>query len=124
MRETYSVVDDQGDDVETLTVGFHSADGQRTQTALLSRWRRAEGQEWLRIQAGIGTIDELPLRPLLLEIGQEVGGGLGDPSREFVVFRHTVPLAGFELDELHEPLMMVIAVADELQAKYVAGDTF
>lgn len=96
----------------------------RSQIVFVSRSvARSSGAEWIDISSPIGTFAEIDLSALLKEVeGLICGGiaGLGDK----VVLRHSAPLINLDINELEQPLAMVMNSADNLEKQFGTGDKY
>lgn len=119
VRANYKIAEEKAD---SLALDFGMDDG-RFQRAMVFLTSQGDGTQWVQVESGIGTIDQLPLRPLLDEVGGKICGGLATIGT-LVTFRHAVPLANLDAEEFQRPLAMVTVTADELERKFAGGDTF
>ncbi len=96
---------------------------RRTQTVMLWRMMLPGAEEWVQIESPIGDVVAVDLDRAIDRIGRTVCGGMGKAG-DLVTFRHAVPLANLDPNELERPLELVTATADDLERTLLGGDTF
>jgi len=119
IQNSYKIAKDEGD---VLTLVFDTGGG-RSQVVLVGRNDTGGGIPFATIASAIGSVDELPLGPVLTELSTYVVGGAviyGD----LVMVRHSVPLVNLDVNEFVTPLDLVINAADLLEQRFVGQDKY
>jgi hypothetical protein len=120
VRSTYKIADEKPDAIKLV----FEVGGLRTQVVMLWHLTLAGGrEEWVQIESPIGNVNSIDLRRALDSVGDTVCGGLGRLG-DLVTFRHAVPLANININELEVPLALVTSTADDLERTLVGGDQF
>jgi hypothetical protein len=120
VRSTYKIADEKPDAIKLV----FEVGGLRTQVVMLWHLTLADGrEEWVQIESPIGNVNSIDLRRALESVGDTVCGGLGKLG-DLVTFRHAVPLANININELEVPLALVTSTADDLERTLVGGDQF
>lgn len=120
IRSNYKVAIDEQNHLGMI----FDLDGSRSQTVHL--WKQVlDGglEEWMQIESPVGRLGSANADSLLREVGGMVCGGLATTG-EFLVLRHSVPLANVDINEIERPLKLVLASADRLERIFVGGDEF
>jgi hypothetical protein len=120
VRSTYKIADEKPDAIKLV----FEVGGLRTQVVMLWHLTLAGGrEEWVQIESPIGNVGTVDLRRALDAVGDTVCGGLGKLG-DLVTFRHAVPLANININELEVPLALVTSTADDLERSLVGGDQY
>ena len=110
--------DKANDDLLRLIFSF----GSRSQLVLVSRGAGSQG-DWVQIQSPIGAPPTKKLPDLLRECSTKLCGALvmiGDN----VFLSHSSPVSSFKPDDFDWALKAIVATADDMEAKFVGGDSF
>lgn len=106
-----------------LSMTFETQD-MRSQTALVTLQAiGSNNEEWVTIESAVGEIGKVDLERLIREVGTYVCGGVA-ASGEYVVLRHSAPIADMNTDEFENPLALVTLTADQLEKALVGVDAF
>ena len=118
VRTEYQVTRMERDEIR-LTLKF---DDERRQMVILSKEMLDGRDEWVQIASPCGRAAEVDLRQLLAELGETsvVGGAV--IIGEYVVLRHSLPLANLDINEFVDPLALVAGTADLIEERYVGED--
>lgn len=120
VRRAYPVVRDAG---EELRVRVYFGDEQERAQIVVLAHEILDG-EWVQIATPFARVADVDLLRVLEEAGNTTVVGSIVIMREYVVLRHSVPLANLDLNELVEPLELVAGSGDQLEQKFVGGDDF
>lgn len=108
-------------DGEVLVLELRFREGRR-QKAFVSRSTSSQGAvEWVNVTTPIGRVADLDLTAALDHAGRFACGGLV-ADRGLLLLRYSEPLAKLDLEELAEPLELVIFGADVIQAALTGED--
>ena len=120
VRSTYKIADEKPDAIKLV----FEVGGLRTQVVMLWHLTLAGGpRSGCRSSHRSATSATVDLRRALDAVGDTVCGGLGKLG-DLVTFRHAVPLANININELEVPLALVTSTADDLERSLVGGDQF
>jgi len=120
VRSTYKIADEKPDAIKLV----FEVGGLRTQVVMLWHLTLMGGREdWVQIESPIGPVARIDLNKALDAVGDTVCGGLGKFG-ELLTFRHAVPLANININELEAPLALVTSTADDLEKVLVGGDEY
>lgn len=98
--------------------------GGRSQFVFLFHSRLVGGSEdWVEVQSPVGRVTDVPLRPLMQDVGELVVGG-ALIAGDMILLKHSVPLANLELNDFERPMVLIMHSADDLEKKYVGSDPF
>lgn len=120
VKSGYRVVQESRDELRIL-VRFED---ERSQIVIVHRELLDGESEWVQIATPIGTVHELDVLELLLEMGATTVVGGAVVMGEHVVLRHSLPLADLDAPEFTVPLELIAGSADELEERYVRGDEY
>lgn len=96
----------------------------RSQVVFLWRMSLLDNtEEWVQIESPFGRLGSVDLNGAVRALDETVCGGIGVMG-EFVTVRHAAPLLNLDINELERPLVLVTAMADNLERQFQGGDDF
>jgi len=117
VNKNFKIQKDGGD---SFNIVFDLGDN-RSQLVNVSKAQTKNGDVWVQIYSPVGTIRQDKLNNALEDVDSAICGGLvklGD--KHFV--RHCMLIEDMSADEFSVPLLLITAIADSLEEKYVGGD--
>ena len=105
-----------------LKLIFNTDEG-RSQIVFLWKTTLMDGQEeWVQIESPFADASKVDVTKALTSVGEMAVGGVA-LINGMLFFRHTVPLAGLDVNEEFErPFLLVITSADGLENELGQGD--
>jgi hypothetical protein len=122
VRERFPLAKDEPDHFSLV---FEYEDG-RTQLVTVRHFTPdidGRKQDWLEFSSIFCREGEMHPKAALKRNDGFVVGGIAQRG-EFLIFRHTVPLATLDPEEFELPLHYVARTADQLEATFASGDQF
>jgi hypothetical protein len=120
IKSNYIVQDDSGN---VLTLVFE-VNGGRSQIIVLERQSfKSSDSDWVTVSSPVGKVANINLTLALRKANGYVVGGLTIED-DFLLVRHSAPLANLDANEIVEPMLTLARVADQLEAGLVGGDEF
>lgn len=126
IRQQYKVVRDEPDELR-IRIRFHPQDGEtdeRTQIVVIAREVLDRRDEWIQIATPFARVDEVDVTSVLHEVGHTTVVGGVVIMGEFLVLRHSLPLANLDLNEFVDPLALVTSSAELLEEQLTGRDDF
>ncbi|WP_395245179.1 hypothetical protein ACGGZK_05095 [Agromyces sp. MMS24-K17] len=93
----------------------------RSQIVFVAHDSTGNGTEWIRVNSPIGNVEQIDLKSAAVRLSDKIVGGLviyGD----LVFVTNGVPLENLDTNELVEPMLRVLSIADELEAEFLGTD--
>ena len=97
-------------------------DSGRTQQASITLERMVD-HDWVCISSAFGAVGEVDVTKALEMLDARIFGAIGRDGEVYVV-KHSALLADMDGKELEYPLLLTLAVAEELESKVSLGDKF
>lgn len=97
--------------------------GLRSQIVFVSRSTILEDQEWAVVSSPFAKVGSVDLKTALDEVSNYTVGGLycvGD----LLMVKDAVPLKNLDINELVDPMLLVLHAADFIEKKLGTGDEF
>ncbi|HEY0804514.1 MAG TPA: hypothetical protein VGD84_05600 [Pseudonocardiaceae bacterium] len=120
MRSEYRVVRIEPDQVR-IEVEF---DDERRQHVIMQREVLDHRDEWVQIASPCGKANEVNLSALLTHLGNSTVVGGAVIMGDYVVLRHSLPLANLDINEFVDPMALIAGTADELEEMFTGGDGY
>ncbi|KAA2250964.1 YbjN domain-containing protein [Solihabitans fulvus] len=120
VRAEYQVIAQDRDEIRIL----FEFDDDRSQVVVLAREVLDELHEWVQIASPCALVADVDLKQLLEEVGHTTVAGGAAIMGDHVVLRHSLPLENLDINELVDPMTLVAGSADELEEKFVGGDSY
>ena len=93
----------------------------RSQLVTVGKNHTQNGDVWVQICSPVGVIRQDKLNNALEDIQNAICGGLVKAGDSHFV-RHCMLIEDMSADEFSVPLILITAIADTLEEKYVGGD--
>jgi len=93
----------------------------RSQLVFVGYDKSGADVEWIRVNSPVGPVQQLDLHGAATRLGDKIVGGLviiGD----YVYVTNSVPLQNLDANELVEPMLRVMSIADELEKEMLGTD--
>lgn len=119
VRGKYKVSDEQPNMIKLV----FEIENLRTQVVVLWHITLDGDESWVQIESPFGEIGNINLAHALQQAANMVCGGIG-LFGNLVTYRHAVPLANLNINELERPLALVTATADRLEQALTGGDQY
>lgn len=120
MRSEYRVVRVEPDQVR-IEVEFED---ERRQHVIMQREVMDRRDEWVQIASPCGKANEVNLAALLTHLGESAVVGGAVIMGDYVVLRHSLPLANLDINEFVDPMALIAGTADELEEMFTGGDGY
>lgn len=120
VRTEYRVTRLEPDEVR-IEVEF---DDDRRQTVIMQREILDHREEWVQIASPCGRVTEVNLSALLDHLGSSAVVGGAVIMGDYVVLRHSLPLANLDINEFVDPMSLIAGTADELEEMFTGGDGY
>lgn len=120
MRTEYRVVRLEKDEVR-IEVEF---DDERRQHVIMQREVMDKREEWVQIVSPCGKAAEVNLPALLAHLGEGAVCGGAVIMGDYVVLRHSLPLANLDINEFVDPMTLIAGTADEVEEMFTGGDGY
>lgn len=108
------------DKPSTMGLYFNTGDGRSQMVVLSYKELADDNEEWVQIESPVAKMSEVNATKALELAEDLVCGGLAK-SGDYLVFRHSVPLADMSVEEFESPFRLVIGSADGLEKELTAG---
>ena len=125
IRQQYKVVRDEPDELR-IRIRFQSdpEEEERTQIVVIAREVLDRRDEWIQIATPFARIDEVDVVTVLAEVGHTTVVGGVVAMGEYLVLRHSLPLANLDINEFVDPLALVTSSAEVLEEQLTGRDDF
>ncbi|GAB3567563.1 hypothetical protein GCM10027445_16020 [Amycolatopsis endophytica] len=126
IRQQYKVVRDEPDELR-IRIRFHPEDEEaeeRTQIVVIAREVLDRRDEWIQIATPFAHVDEVDVLGVLTEVGHTTVVGGVVVMGEYLVLRHSLPLANLDLNEFVDPLALVTSSAEMLEEQLTGRDDY
>jgi hypothetical protein len=100
-----------------------NTDDLRSQAVYIFHSPLGNGDQWLQVSSPIGNYDSIDLRACLEEASEYVCGGIALVG-DLVVFRDAVPMSSLDINELVQPIELIVNTADRLERQFANVDRF
>lgn len=120
MRSEYRVIRIQPDEVR-IEVEF---DDERRQQVIMQREVLDRKDEWVQIVSPCGKASDVNLTALLAHLGNSAVVGGAVIMGDYVVLRHSLPLANLDINEFVDPMALIAGTADEVEELFTGGDGY
>jgi hypothetical protein len=110
----------QKEEADYFNMVFDLGDN-RSQLVNVTKAQTKQGDVWVQIYSPVGVIRQDKLNNALEDIDSVVCGGLVKVGDKHFV-RHGMLIEDMSAEEFNVPLLLITAVADSLEEKYVGGD--
>ena len=120
VRTEYRVVKIEPDEIR-IEVEF---DDERRQIVIMQREILDHREEWVQIASPCGRIADVNLPALLDHLGSAAVVGGAVIMGDYVVLRHSLPLANLDINEFVDPMSLIAGTADELEEIFTGGDGY
>jgi hypothetical protein len=100
-----------------------NTDDLRSQAVYIFHSPLGNGDQWLQVSSPIGDYDSIDLRACLEEASGYVCGGIALVG-DLVVFRDAVPMSSLDINELVQPIELIVNTADRLERQFAKVDRF
>jgi hypothetical protein len=127
IRTEYEVIDEGQDEIRLL-IRYPTDDEEptsgRSQSVVVAREILDRREDWVQIASPFARVDQVDLWAVLKEVGSTtVVGGVAIIG-EFLVIRHSLPLIHLDINEFHDPLVLITGTAELLERQFVGTDDF
>jgi hypothetical protein len=119
IENNYKIAADDGDRLSLLC----NVGDMRSQLLIVYSVEQKDGTEWFFIESGIGKVGQVDLLDAARTINGLVCGALA-VSGDYVIVRHSAPVADLNAEEFEKPFWSIAHTADELERRLVGGDSF
>jgi hypothetical protein len=128
VRRGYVVIRDEPDEIR-VRIRFEDRDADvdddvRDQMVVVTREVLDRGDEWAQIATPFARVGEVDLAAVLTEVGDTTVVGSVVVMGDYLVLRHSVPLANLDLNEFTDPMDLVADAAERLEMLFVGRDVF
>ncbi|NIH79173.1 hypothetical protein [Amycolatopsis viridis] len=125
IRQQYKVVRDEPDELR-IRIRFQSdpEEEERTQIVVIAREVLDRRDEWIQIATPFARVDEVDVPAVLAEVGHTTVVGGVVVMGEYLVLRHSLPLANLDLNEFVDPLALVTSSAELLEEQLTGRDDY
>ncbi|MDQ0379767.1 hypothetical protein [Amycolatopsis thermophila] len=125
IRQQYKVVRDEPDELR-IRIRFQSdpEEEERTQIVVIAREVLDRRDEWIQIATPFARVDEVDVVGVLAEVGHTTVVGGVVVMGEYLVLRHSLPLANLDLNEFVDPLALVTSSAELLEEQLTGRDDY
>ncbi|NIH87760.1 hypothetical protein [Amycolatopsis granulosa] len=125
IRQQYKVVRDEPDELR-IRIRFQSdpEEEERTQIVVIAREVLDRRDEWIQIATPFARVDEVDVAAVLAEVGHTTVVGGVVVMGEYLVLRHSLPLANLDLNEFVDPLALVTSSAELLEEQLTGRDDY
>jgi len=125
IRQQYKVVRDEPDELR-IRIRFQSdpEEEERTQIVVIAREVLDRRDEWIQIATPFARVDEVDVVGVLAEVGNTTVVGGVVVMGDFLVLRHSLPLANLDLNEFVDPLALVTSSAELLEEQLTGRDDY
>jgi hypothetical protein len=120
IRSEYRVIRLEPDEVR-IEVEF---DDDRRQIVIIQREILDRREEWVQIASPCGKANDVHLAALLDHLGNAAVVGGAVIMGDYVVLRHSLPLANLQINEFVDPMSLIAGTADELEEMFTGGDGY
>lgn len=96
----------------------------RRQIVIMQREVLDKREEWVQIASPCGKVGDVNLAALLDHLGAAAVVGGAVIMGDYVVLRHSLPLANLDINEFVDPMALIAGTADELEEIFTGGDGF
>ncbi|MCX6501580.1 MAG: hypothetical protein NT132_04090 [Microbacterium sp.] len=106
---------------DTLLKLVFDTGGLRSQLVFVAWDKNSEGVEWIRVNSPIGPVGEVDIARAATRLGDMIVGGIvviGD----YAYVTNAVPLLNLDANELVEPMVRVLSIADQLEGELLGRD--
>jgi len=110
----------QKEEANYFNMVFNVSD-TRSQLVNVVKAQTKNGDVWVQIYSPVGVIKQDKINNALEDIEDAICGGLVKVGDKHCI-RHCMPIADMSADEFAVPLILITALADVLEEKYVGGD--
>jgi hypothetical protein len=110
----------QREESDSFNMVFDLGDN-RSQLVNVTKAQTKNGDVWVQIYSPVGTIRQDKLNNALEDIEGAICGGLVKMGDKHLV-RHCMLIEDMSAEEFNVPLLLITAIADSLEEKYVGGD--
>ncbi|HWE90427.1 MAG TPA: hypothetical protein VG317_13275 [Pseudonocardiaceae bacterium] len=123
---SYRVIREEPDEIriEYKISQYAEDDEARTQVMILAREVMDRKEDWVQIATPFAKVDQVDLPTVLADIGLNCVVGGAVVMGEYLVLRHSLPLANLDGNEFEDPLELVANSADDLEERFVGGDQY
>nr|WP_208407490.1 hypothetical protein [Amycolatopsis granulosa] len=97
---------------------------ERTQIVVIAREVLDRRDEWIQIATPFARVDEVDVAAVLAEVGHTTVVGGVVVMGEYLVLRHSLPLANLDLNEFVDPLALVTSSAELLEEQLTGRDDY
>lgn len=94
----------------------------RSQIVFVARSWNDTGAEWVKVNSPIGTIGEVDVRRAAEIVGGMLVGGIMSDGA-YVYVTNAMPMQNLDANEITEPLVRVVTIADSIEAELLGTDT-
>ncbi|AIJ25324.1 MULTISPECIES: hypothetical protein [Amycolatopsis] len=125
IRQQYKVVRDEPDELR-IRIRFQSdpEEEERTQIVVIAREVLDRRDEWIQIATPFARVDEVDVVGVLAEVGHTTVVGGVVVMGEYLVLRHSLPLANLDINEFVDPLALVTSSAELLEEQLTGRDDY
>ncbi|OXM73618.1 MULTISPECIES: hypothetical protein [Amycolatopsis] len=125
IRQQYKVIRDEPDELR-IRVRFQSdpEEEERTQIVVIAREVLDRRDEWIQIATPFARVDEVDVVGVLAEVGHTTVVGGVVVMGEYLVLRHSLPLANLDINEFVDPLALVTSSAELLEEQLTGRDDY
>ncbi|MFD4197047.1 hypothetical protein [Amycolatopsis thermoflava] len=125
IRQQYKVVRDEPDELR-IRIRFQSdpEEEERTQIVVIAREVLDRRDEWIQIATPFARVDEVDVVAVLAEVGHTTVVGGVVVMGEYLVLRHSLPLANLDINEFVDPLALVTSSAELLEEQLTGRDDY
>ncbi|GHF07906.1 hypothetical protein GCM10017786_47040 [Amycolatopsis deserti] len=125
IRQQYKVIRDEPDELR-IRIRFQSdpEEEERTQIVVIAREVLDRRDEWIQIATPFARVDEVDVVAVLAEVGHTTVVGGVVVMGEYLVLRHSLPLANLDLNEFVDPLALVTSSAELLEEQLTGRDDY
>ncbi|GAA3813574.1 MULTISPECIES: hypothetical protein [Amycolatopsis] len=125
IRQQYKVIRDEPDELR-IRIRFQSdpEEEERTQIVVIAREVLDRRDEWIQIATPFARVDEVDVVGVLAEVGHTTVVGGVVVMGEYLVLRHSLPLANLDINEFVDPLALVTSSAELLEEQLTGRDDY
>lgn len=126
IRRVYEVVRMEADELRILVRFGDDLEDERirVQTIVVAREVFDGGEEWVQLATPFARVDQVDLEAVLDEIGTTTVVGGAVIMGDYVVLRHSLPLANLDFNELADPLVLLAGAGDQLEREFTGHDDY
>lgn len=114
---------DERDGDQMIMLDFATRDGRSQVVFVTTAEGVGNAESWLQILSPIGERGQVNIERAAVAANDFLCGGIV-ADEDFVMVNHCVPMANLDLNELIDPLEVVVAAADQIERIVVGTDRF